>query len=78
MAQIWGGISLEGHTDHHGIANGTMTAVRYQDEILRAIVRSKWALGSGAGQCPMCRQFLDDKGIDAIDWPSRSPVLNPI
>ena len=26
----------------------------------------------------VCRQFLDDKGIDAIDWPSRSPDLNPI
>ncbi|KAJ8345374.1 hypothetical protein SKAU_G00295670 [Synaphobranchus kaupii] len=26
----------------------------------------------------VCRQFLDDEGIDAIDWPSRSPELNPI
>ena len=26
----------------------------------------------------VCRQFLDDEGIDAIDWPSRSPDLNPI
>ncbi|KAJ8381365.1 hypothetical protein SKAU_G00021430 [Synaphobranchus kaupii] len=26
----------------------------------------------------VCRQFLDDEGIDAIDWPLRSPDLNPI
>lgn len=24
-----------------------------------------------------CRQFLDDEDIDAIDWPSRFPDLNP-
>ncbi|KAI3369321.1 hypothetical protein L3Q82_007572 [Scortum barcoo] len=26
----------------------------------------------------VCQQFLQDKGIDAIDWPARSPDLNPI
>ncbi|MCI4383141.1 hypothetical protein PGIGA_G00022880 [Pangasianodon gigas] len=26
----------------------------------------------------VCWQFLDDEGIDATDWPSRSPDLNPI
>lgn len=36
---VWGGISLEGHTDLHVLANNTLTAVRYRDEILRAIVR---------------------------------------
>ena len=175
---VWGGISLEGRTDLHVIANGTLTAVRYRDEILRAIVRPyagaapgsslggavgpgflpvqrapgsswcralgsswcsgprvppgacpgsswcsgprvppgaaggfllvQWALGSswcmGSSWCSgpwvppgavgpgfllvqdnarphvarVCRQFLDDEGIDAIDWPSRSPDLNPI
>ncbi|XP_026171898.1 rac GTPase-activating protein 1 [Mastacembelus armatus] len=29
--------------------------------------------------CPrVCREFLEDKGIDAIDWPPRSPGLNPV
>ena len=37
---IWGGISLECSIDHQVIVNGTLTAVRYNDEILRAIVRS--------------------------------------
>ncbi|KAI3366544.1 hypothetical protein L3Q82_000676 [Scortum barcoo] len=26
----------------------------------------------------VCQQFLQDKGIDAMDWPARSPDLNPI
>lgn len=25
----------------------------------------------------VCKQFLEDKGIDAINWPSHSPDLNP-
>lgn len=38
---------------------------------------------SGAWQCPahvarLCRRFLDDDGIVAIDWPSISFDLNPI
>ena len=56
--RVWGGISLEGRTDLHVIANSTMTAVRYQPHVAR-----------------MCRQFLDDEGID---WPSHSPDLNLI
>ena len=26
----------------------------------------------------MCQQFLHDEGIDTMDWPARSPDLNPI
>lgn len=69
-------------------ANGTLTAVRYWYEILRAIIRPY--TGSMApgfllmhdNACPhvptVCVQFLDDEGIDAIDWPSCSLNLNPI
>uniref|UniRef100_A0A803J6Q4 Tc1-like transposase DDE domain-containing protein n=1 Tax=Xenopus tropicalis TaxID=8364 RepID=A0A803J6Q4_XENTR len=75
---VWGGISF----------GGSLTAIRYQDEILRPLVRPY----SGA-VCPgfllmqdnarphvarVCQQFLQDEGIDALDWPSRSPDLNPI
>ena len=65
-----------------------LTAVRYRDEILRPIIRSNaGAVGPGfllvqdnarPHVARVCRQFLDDEGIDAIDWPSRSPDLNPI
>ncbi|KAJ8349887.1 hypothetical protein SKAU_G00250170 [Synaphobranchus kaupii] len=85
---VWGGISLEGRTNLHVLANGTLTAVRYRDEILRPIVRPyAGAVGPGfllvqdnarPHMARVCRQFLDDEGIDAIDWPSRSPDLNPI
>ena len=45
---VYGGISLKGCKDIHVIANGTLTAVRYQDEVLRAIVRTyTGAVGSG-------------------------------
>lgn len=41
-------VSLEGHTDLRVIAKGTLTAVRYGDEILRAIVRNyAGAVGPG-------------------------------
>ncbi|KAI3368028.1 hypothetical protein L3Q82_026857, partial [Scortum barcoo] len=35
---------------------------------------------SSRPQMCMCllKQFLQDKGIDAMDWPARSPDLNPI
>ncbi len=88
---VWGGISFEGHTDLYLLANSTLTAVRSWDIILRATVRLyTGAVGpvlllvheQHDNTCPnlarLCRQFLDDKGVDAINWPSRSPHLNPI
>ncbi|KAJ8376822.1 hypothetical protein SKAU_G00074020 [Synaphobranchus kaupii] len=45
---VWGGISLEGRTNLDVLANGTLTAVRYRDEILRPIVRPyAGAMGPG-------------------------------
>lgn len=71
--------------DLHVLANDTLTAVRYWDEI---IVRPyTGAVGPGflllqdnawPQVARLCRQFLDDKAIDAIDWSSHSPDLNPI
>ncbi|KAL0152518.1 hypothetical protein M9458_052241 [Cirrhinus mrigala] len=85
---VWGGISLEGRTALHVLARGSLTAIRYRDEILRPLVRTyEGAVGPGfllmqdnarphvAG---VCQQFLQDEGIDAMDWPARSPDLNPI
>ena len=79
---------MEGLTNLHMLANGTLTAVKYQDEILRPIVRPyTGAMGPGfllvqdntrPRAARVCRQFLDDEGINAIDQPPRSPDLNPI
>ncbi|KAG2456868.1 TCB2 transposase, partial [Polypterus senegalus] len=85
---VWGGISMEGRTDLYRLDNGTMTAIRYRDEILGPIVRPyAGAVGPGfllvhnnarPHVARVCRQFLEDEGIDTIDWPPRSSDLNPI
>jgi len=36
---VWAGISLRGLTDLYVIENGSLTGVRYRDEILHNIVR---------------------------------------
>lgn len=67
------------------LAHGAFTAVWYCNETLRAIVRPyAGAVGPGFhlvpdSVCPseakVYGQALDDKGIDAIYWTSRSPDL---
>ncbi|KAL0193070.1 hypothetical protein M9458_011366, partial [Cirrhinus mrigala] len=60
----------------------------YRDEILKPLVRP-YAGVVGPGFLLMqdnarphvagvCQQFLQDEGIDAMDWPAHSPDLNPI
>ncbi|KAI4898025.1 hypothetical protein NFI96_002558 [Prochilodus magdalenae] len=85
---VWGGISLEGRTAPHVLARGSLTAIRYRDEILRPPVK-RYAGVVGPGFLLMqdnarphvagvCQQFLQDEGIEAMDRPARSPDLNPI
>jgi len=67
------------------LARGTLTAIRYKDEILRPIVRPyAGAVGPGfplmhdnarPHVAEVCQQFLHDEGIAAMDWPARSPDL---
>ena len=81
------GISMEGPTDLYRLHNGTLTAIKYRDEILGPIVRPY----AGA-VCPgfllvhnnaqphvarACSQFLEDEEMYTIEWPPRSPDLNP-
>ncbi|KAI4883985.1 hypothetical protein NFI96_003366 [Prochilodus magdalenae] len=85
---VWGGISLEGGTDLYRLDNGTLAAIRYQDEILGPVVRPyAGAVGPGfflvhnnarPHVARVCRRFLENEGIDTIDWPTGSPDLNPI
>ncbi|CAJ0924595.1 unnamed protein product [Ranitomeya imitator] len=85
---VLGGISLEGRTVLHVLARGSLTAIRYRDEILRPLVRP-YAGAVGPGFLLMqdnarphvagvCQQFLQDEGSEAMDWPARSPDLNQI
>ncbi|KAI4876818.1 hypothetical protein NFI96_009587, partial [Prochilodus magdalenae] len=85
---VWGGISLEGCTDLYRLDNGTLAAIRYQDEILGPVVRPyAGAVGPGfllvhnnarPHVARVCRQFLENEGIGTIDWPTGSPDLHPI
>uniref|UniRef100_A0A8C7ILZ4 Transposase n=1 Tax=Oncorhynchus kisutch TaxID=8019 RepID=A0A8C7ILZ4_ONCKI len=85
---VWGGISLGGRTALHVLARGSLTAIRYRDEILRPLMRP-YAGAVGPGFLLMqdntrphvagvCQQILQEEDIDAMDWPARSPDLNPI
>uniref|UniRef100_A0A8C4X2W4 Tc1-like transposase DDE domain-containing protein n=1 Tax=Erpetoichthys calabaricus TaxID=27687 RepID=A0A8C4X2W4_ERPCA len=86
--KVWGGISMEGSTDLYRLDNGTLTAIRYRDEIFGPTVRPyAGAVGPGFFLVHVnarphvareCWQFLENEGIDTIDWPPFSPDLNPI
>ena len=70
------------------LQNGTLTAVRYRDDILDPIVRPyAGAIGPqfilmDDNACPhrahLVDQYLDNESIERMEWPSRSPDLNPI
>ena len=66
-------------TDLYRLENGSLTAIRYLDEILEPMVRP-YAGAVGPGFFPMhdnaqphvarvCRQYLEDEGIVTIEWP---------
>ncbi|KAI4903129.1 hypothetical protein NFI96_007896 [Prochilodus magdalenae] len=87
---VWGWHFLGGQRPPalHVLARGSLTAIRYRDEILRPLV-GPYAGAVGPGLLLMqdnarphvagvFQQFLQDEGIEAMDWPARSPDLNPI
>lgn len=85
---VWAGIFLNGRTDLIVIDRGSLTGVRYRDEVLRPVVVP---IARAIGQNFILMQdnarphiarvvmnFLDNEGIETLDWPARSPDLNPI
>ena len=85
---VWGGISMQGKTDLLVMENGTMNAVRYRDEVLHPIVRPyAGAIGpdfilvddnARPHRARIVNQYLQNEGIECLEWPARSPDLNPI
>ena len=85
---VCGGISYEGHTELHIFQRGNLNARRYVDYVLHPIVRPYLgAMGDGAvlmddnphpHRARLVDQYLDREAIDRMDWPARSPDLNPI
>lgn len=84
---VWAGISLNGRTPLH-LVEGTMTAAYYRDRILGPIVQpTLQAMGDGATlmddnatphRAIIIRDFLHQQNLPRMDWPARSPDLNPI
>jgi len=84
---IWAGISEDGKTDLV-VLEGGVTADVYINEILRPVV-VPYAAAVGEGFYLMqdnatphtarrTAAFLETEGIDTLEWPSRSPDLNPL
>ncbi|GFU89825.1 transposable element Tc3 transposase [Trichonephila clavipes] len=85
---VWAGISLGGHTDLHVFHGGTVTGLRYRDEIIDPYVRSyAAAIGNDfilmddnarPHRAGIFEEYLEDHGLERMEWPARSPDLNPI
>ena len=85
---VWAGISIGGRTDLHVFQGGTVTGVRYRDEILDQYVRPyAGAIGKDfllmddnarPHRAFVVDEYLEDIGLERIEWPARSPDLNPI
>ena len=85
---IWGGISMQDKTDLHVFQNGTLTGVRYRDEILHPIVRPyAGAIGPNfilmddnarPHRAIVVNDYLEAESIERMEWPAKSPDCNPI
>ena len=85
---VWAGFSLGGRTDLHVYDGGTVTGQRYRDEILEPYVKPyAGAVGQDfilmddnarPHRARLVDRFLEDEGIERMDWPAYSPDLNPI
>ncbi|GFU47354.1 transposable element Tcb2 transposase [Trichonephila clavipes] len=83
-----GRISLGGHTDLHVFHGGTVTGLRYRDETLdpyvcpyAAAIGNDFILmddNSRPHRAQLLREYLEDHGLERMEWPARSPDLNPI
>ncbi len=79
---IWSGLLEDGSypgagLEIPGLDNGTLTL-----HLWTHCQTLRWCGGSWVPPGPhvvrVCRQFLEDEGIDTIEWPARSPELSLI
>ena len=85
---VWAEIRAQGKTDLHVIDNGTLMAERYVNEILDVHVRPyacavgpDFILMDDNARAHMARitmRYLEQTAFVRLDWPARSPDLNPI
>ncbi|GFV33189.1 transposable element Tcb2 transposase [Trichonephila clavipes] len=85
---VWGGIMLGSRTDLHIFDAGSVNGTRYCNEILLPYVRLfRGAMGvqflfmddnAPCHRTVAAEQLLESEDIERMDWPVRSPDLNPI
>ncbi|GFW76908.1 transposable element Tcb2 transposase [Trichonephila clavipes] len=85
---VWGGIMLGSRTDLHIFDTGSVNGTRYCNEILLPYVRLfRGAMGlqflfmddnAPCHRTVAAKQLLESEDIERMDWPARSPDLNPI
>ncbi|UYV80853.1 hypothetical protein LAZ67_19001989 [Cordylochernes scorpioides] len=85
---VWAGISSSRRTPLHIFSGGTLTAQRYRDEILEPYLRpyrdqighNLIFMDDNARQhrARLVNEYLQSENIRRMDWPARSPDLNPI
>ncbi|GFU81710.1 transposable element Tc3 transposase [Trichonephila clavipes] len=84
---VWGGITHGSPTDLHIFDAGSVNGTRYCNEILLPYVRLfRGAMGlqflfmddnAPCHRTVAAEQLLESEDIERIDWPARSPDLNP-
>ncbi|GFW02138.1 transposable element Tcb2 transposase [Trichonephila clavipes] len=85
---VWGGIMLGSRTDLHIFDAGSVNGTHYCNEILLPYVRLfRGAMGlqflfmddnAPCHRTVAAEQLLESEDIESMDWPARSPDLNPI
>ncbi|GFT95591.1 transposable element Tcb1 transposase [Trichonephila clavipes] len=85
---VWGGIMLGSRTDLHIFDAGSVNGTHYCNEILLPYVRLfRGAMGlqflfmddnAPCHRTVAAEQLLESEDIERMDWPARSPDLNPI
>ena len=84
---VWGGISLTGKTEFV-IIEGNLNAVRYRNEILEPVgIPYLQNLGPNSilqddnarpHRARIFTEYLQNLGVERMEWPAVSPDLNPI
>ncbi|GFX13226.1 transposable element Tc3 transposase [Trichonephila clavipes] len=86
---VWGGIMLGSRTDLHILDAGSVNGTRYCNEILLlhmcVFLEALWVCSfffmddnAPCHRTVAAEQLLESEDIERMDWPARSPDLNPI